>query len=63
MPVEELASVIQRVLDTGAVRTFERRTMYWDAQDAIIVIVNPHDLDGGTAFPSYREYFERWGEP
>ena len=57
-----LARLIQDALDRGERKEFEGRTIYWDEAAAIVVIINPRAEDGGTAMPSDRRYFERWGE-
>jgi len=57
----DLARLIQNAIDRGERKTSHGRTMYWDELEGIIVIVNPVDPDGGTAFRSDREYFEDWG--
>ena len=59
--VEEVALLVHRVIRDGMSKTFGVRTLYWDPESAVAVIVNPRDQDGGTAFPSNAEYFEDWG--
>jgi hypothetical protein len=60
---DDLAQLIQDIIDRGESVSYGARTMYWDDQEQVVVIVNPRDPDGGTAFPSYREFFDDWGRP
>jgi len=59
---DELARTIQLTMDAGRMKRHRDRTLYWDPDKALAVLVNPSDPDGGTAFPSDQRYFSRWGD-
>ncbi|MDP9238616.1 MAG: hypothetical protein M3P30_14680 [Chloroflexota bacterium] len=63
MPARELAAMIQHVMDEGRRKHYRRRSLYWDAELAIAVLVNPRDEDGGSVFHSSEAYFAEWGYP
>ena len=63
LDVDELAMMVQETIDLGESRPRGWRRMYWSSDLGMIVIVNPRDPDGGTAFPSDESYFRVWGVP
>ncbi len=60
--VADLAQLIEDALDRGETKVFDGRTMFWDEEEGMVVIVSPADPDGGTAVRTERRYFDAWGE-
>jgi hypothetical protein len=58
---QELAEHIETIMMIPSEsKTEGERTAYWDDNTGTIVIENPNDPDGRTAFRPNKEYFRRW---
>ena len=58
----EFAALLERIIahPSAARRLSHDRSAYWDEETGTVVITNPHDRDGGTAFRprAGRAYFD-----
>ena len=59
---EQFATEIQRLMDnpSASKRLARGRQAYWDEATGTVVVVDPHTIDGGTAFKpvSGNNYYE-----
>jgi hypothetical protein len=66
MSEDEIAGTIDGIVlnpDDEKTDPATGRTAYWDDEEGIMVIDNPNDPLGGTAFkPDEKDYFNRWPE-